>query len=221
VDVATGGTHVVIADDEVLFREGVASLLDRAGFVIVGQCGDPSELLTLVRDHRPELAIIDIRMPPSNTDEGLQAARTIREDMPDTAIVLLSAHVLVAEATDLLASGTRSGYLLKRRVTDVDQFVETLEWVVRGGSAIDPVLVHALMTGRRADDPLNVLTPRELEVLSLMAEGRSNAGIGHLLFLSVATVEKHVRSILIKLDLPGREDDHRRVLAVVTYLENR
>ena len=212
---------MVLADDEVLFREGLASLLERSGFEIVGQCGEPSELLALVHEHHPELAIIDIRMPPSHTTEGLDAARSIRAEVPETAILVLSAHVQVEQATDLLASGRGSGYLLKSRVTDVDEFVETLERIVKGGSVVDPVLVQELVAARRVDDPLDVLTPREREVLSLMAEGRSNAGIGHQIWVSEGTVEKHVSSILMKLDLPATADDHRRVLAVIAFLDAR
>jgi DNA-binding NarL/FixJ family response regulator len=211
----------VLADDEVLFREGLAGLLDRAGFEVVGQSGTPSELVTLVRELRPDLAIIDIRMPPTNTDEGLRAARLIRDEAPDTAVVVLSAHVQVEQATDLLATGQRSGYLLKSRVTDLEDFIDTLDRIVRGGSVIDPVLVNELVTSRRVRDPLDTLTAREREVLSLMAEGRSNAGIARLIFVSEGTVEKHVSSILMKLDLPGTDDDHRRVLAVIAYLDAR
>ena len=214
-------THVVIADDDILLREGLAGLLERSGFEIVGQAGDASALLALVREHRPELAIVDIRMPPSHTTEGLDAARVIREELPETAIVVLSAHVQVEQATDLLASGERSGYLLKSRVTDVDEFIETLERIVKGGSVVDPALVHELVTSRRAEDPLDVLSPREREVLSLMAEGRSNAGIAHQLWITEGTVEKHVHSILMKLRLPATEDDQRRVLAVITFLDAR
>jgi DNA-binding NarL/FixJ family response regulator len=212
---------VVLADDEVLFREGLASLLERSGFEIVGQCGEPSELLALIHEHHPELAIIDIRMPPSHTSEGLDAARSIRAEVPETAILVLSAHVQVEQATDLLASGRGSGYLLKSRVTDVDEFVETLERIVKGGSVVDPLLVQELVAARRVNDPLDVLTPREREVLSLMAEGRSNAGIGHQIWVSEGTVEKHVSSILMKLDLPATADDHRRVLAVIAFLDAR
>ena len=212
---------MVLADDEVLFREGLASLLERSGFEIVGQCGEPSELLALIHEHHPELAIIDIRMPPSHTTEGLDAARSIRAEVPETAILVLSAHVQVEQATDLLASGRGSGYLLKSRVTDVDEFVETLERIVKGGSVVDPVLVQELVAARRVNDPLDVLTPREREVLSLMAEGRSNAGIGHQIWVSEGTVEKHVSSILMKLDLPATADDHRRVLAVIAFLDAR
>ncbi|MCU1428467.1 MAG: LuxR family transcriptional regulator [Actinomycetia bacterium] len=212
---------MVLADDEVLFREALASLLDRSGFEIVGQCGDPSELLTLVREFSPELAIVDIRMPPSHTTEGLDAARTIRKEAPQTAIVVLSAHVQVEPATDLLSSGRGTGYLLKSRVTDVDEFIETLERIVKGGSVVDPALVQELLAARRVDDPLDVLTSREREVLSLMAEGRSNAGIAHQLYVSEGTVEKHVHSIIMKLDLPGTALDHRRVLAVIVFLDAR
>ena len=212
-------TRVVLAEDEVLLREGLAGLLERSGFEVVGQCGDATELLELVREHRPDLAIIDIRMPPTHTSEGLDAARLIRAEFPETAIVVLSAHVEVKSATDLLASGGRSGYLLKSRVVDVDEFVETLGRVVRGGSVVDPVLIQQLVNARRAEDPLDVLSPREREVLSLMAEGRSNTGIAHQLWITEGTVEKHVHRILRKLRLPATEDDQRRVLAVITFLE--
>jgi DNA-binding NarL/FixJ family response regulator len=211
----------VLADDEVLLREGLAGLLERSDFDVVGQCDNASELVALVRAHRPELAIVDIRMPPTYTSEGLDAARVIREEVPQTAIVVLSAHVQVEQATDLLASGDRSGYLLKSRVTDVDEFVDTLERVVRGGSVVDPALVKELVAAARVEDPLDVLSPREREVLSLMAEGRSNAGIARQIWVTEGTVEKHVHSILMKLDLPAREDDQRRVLAVIAYLDAR
>jgi DNA-binding NarL/FixJ family response regulator len=219
--VNTNRTRVVLADDDVLLREGLAGLLERSGFEVVGQCGNASELIELAREHRPELAIIDIRMPPSHTSEGLDAARVIREEVPQTAILVLSAHVEVEQATDLLASGERSGYLLKSRVTDVDEFVETLERIVKGGSVVDPALVQELVAARRVEDPLDVLSPREREVLSLMAEGRSNAGIAHQLWITEGTVEKHVHSILNKLRLPATEDDQRRVLAVITFLDAR
>ncbi|MDX6491800.1 MAG: hypothetical protein QOD43_2045 [Gaiellaceae bacterium] len=210
-----------MADDDVLLREGLASLLERKGFDVVGQCGGPSELIALVREHRPELAIVDIRMPPSHTTEGLDAARVIREEVPETAIVVLSAHVEVEHAMDLLSGGERSGYLLKSRVTDVDDFLETLDRIVKGASVIDPALVQELVNARRVNDPLEDLSPREGEVLGLMAEGRSNAGIGRALFITEGTVEKHVHSILTKLRLPETGDDHRRVLAVVAYLDAR
>jgi DNA-binding NarL/FixJ family response regulator len=219
--VTTSGTRVVLADDDVLLREGLAGLLERSGFEVVGQSGDAAELLELVREHRPELAIIDIRMPPSQTTEGIDAAHVIREELPDTAIVVLSAHVQVERAMDLLADGERSGYLLKSRVTDVDEFLETLERIVKGASVVDPALVQELFAARRAEDPLDVLSPREREVLSLMAEGRSNAGIAHQLWITEGTVERHVHSILTKLRLPASEDDQRRVLAVITFLDAR
>jgi DNA-binding NarL/FixJ family response regulator len=214
-------TRVVLADDDVLLREGLAGLLERSGFEVVGQSGEPADLIALVREHRPDLAIVDIRMPPSYTSEGLDAARLIREELPETAILVLSAHVQVEQAMDLLASGERCGYLLKSRVTDVDEFIETLDRIVRGGSVVDPALVQELVAARRVEDPLDVLSPREREVLSRMAEGRSNAGIAHRLWITEGTVEKHVRSILTKLRLPATEDDQRRVLAVITFLDAR
>ena len=212
--------RVVIADDEVLLREGLASLLERSGFEVVGQAGDARELLELVREHEPDVAVVDIRMPPTQTTEGLDAARTIRTDLPGTAVLVLSAHVDVEHAMDLLASGERSGYLLKSRVTDVDEFLDTLDRVRKGGSAVDPALVQELVAARRVEDPLAELSPREREVLALMAEGRSNAGIARRLWVTEGTVEKHVRSILGKLRLPETQEDHRRVLAVITYLES-
>jgi DNA-binding NarL/FixJ family response regulator len=217
----TSRTRVILADDDVLLREGLASLLEREGFDVVGQCGEPRELIALTREHRPELAIVDIRMPPSHTTEGLDAARVIREEVPETAIVVLSAHVEVEHAMDLLGSGERMGYLLKSRVTDVEGFIETLDRIVKGASVIDPALVQELVAARRVDDPLGHLTAREREVLALMAEGRSNAGIARTLWVTEGTVEKHVHSILMKLRLPETEDDHRRVLAVVAYLDSR
>jgi DNA-binding NarL/FixJ family response regulator len=217
----TSRTRVALADDDVLLREGLASLLERAGFDVVGQCGNAFELIALVREHRPELAIVDIRMPPTHSTEGLEAAQVIREEVPETAILVLSAHVEVEHAMDLLASGERTGYLLKSRVTDVDDFVETLERIVKGASVVDPALVQELVAARRVNDPLEHLSPREREVMALMAEGRSNAGIARQLWVTEGTVEKHVHSILMKLSLPETEDDHRRVLAVVTYLDAR
>jgi DNA-binding NarL/FixJ family response regulator len=215
------GLRVVLAEDDVLLREGLASLLDRAGFQVVGQAGDATQLLTLVGDHSPELVVVDIRMPPSHTTEGLEAAQQIRQQHPQTAILVLSAHVEVDHAMQLLASGQRIGYLLKSRVTDVDEFIDTLHRVAKGGSVVDPALVAELVTARRRNDPLEVLSEREREVLALMAEGRSNAGIARRLWVTEGTVEKHVRSILAKLELPETDDDHRRVLAVVTFLEAR
>jgi DNA-binding NarL/FixJ family response regulator len=211
----------VLADDDVLLREGLASLLDRSGFDVVGQAGNGTELLALVRSVRPELAIIDIRMPPRHATEGLQAARVIREELPETAIIVLSAHVEVEEAMELLAGGERTGYLLKSRVTDVTEFIETVERITAGASVVDPSLVQELVRARRRRDPLDVLSPREREVLALMAEGASNAGIARRIFVTEGTVEKHVRSILTKLDLPESDTEHRRVLAVLRFLEAR
>jgi DNA-binding NarL/FixJ family response regulator len=214
-------TRVAVADDDVLLREGIASLLERSGFEVVGQAGDGSELLELVRAREPELVIVDIRMPPDHETEGLDAARVIRAEMPDTGIVLLSAHVEVDQAMELLAGGERTGYLLKSRVTHVSHFLESLERIVEGGSVVDPGLVRELVSARRRNDPLADLTPREREVLALMAEGRSNAGIARRLWVAPGTVEKHVRSILGKLALPETDEDHRRVLAVIAFLEAR
>ncbi|MDQ1360719.1 MAG: hypothetical protein QOJ44_1096 [Acidimicrobiaceae bacterium] len=214
-------TRVVVADDDVLLREGLASLLERWGFEVVGQAGDGVELLDIVRSTSPEVAIIDIRMPPAHTTEGLEAARVIRQELPDTAIIVLSAHVEVDEAMELLAGGERLGYLLKSRVTDVAQFIETIKSIAAGASVVDPSLVQELVRAKRRRDPLDALSPRESEVLALMAEGGSNAGIATRIFVSEGTVEKHVRSILMKLDLPESESDHRRVLAVLRFLESR
>jgi DNA-binding NarL/FixJ family response regulator len=213
--------QVVVADDDVLLREGLASLLERSGFEVVGQAADATELLALVRDRKPQLVVVDIRMPPTHTTEGLDAARVIRAELPDTGILVLSAHVEVEHATELLASGHGIGYLLKTRVTDVADFVDTLERISKGASVVDPALVQELVSARRRDDPLAVLSTREQEVLMQMAEGRSNAGIARRLWVTEGTVEKHVRSILTKLNLPETGDDHRRVRAVITYLEAR
>jgi DNA-binding NarL/FixJ family response regulator len=218
---ASGAPRVVLADDDVLLREGVASLLERSGYEVVDQAGNAAALLALVRTHRPDLVIVDIRMPPSHTTEGLDAARTIREELPDTAIVVLSAHAEVEQATDLLASGERSGYLLKSRVTDVDEFIDTLGRILKGAAVVDPALVQELIAARHVQDPLEDLSPREREVLALMAEGRSNAGIARRLWVTEGTVEKHVRSILMKLQIPEAGDDHRRVLAVMRFLDAR
>ena len=209
--------RIALADDDVLLREGLARLLEGAGFEIVGQAGDAPELLELVRARAPDVVIVDIRMPPDHQTEGLEAAAVIRDERPDTGILLLSAHVEVEEAMGLLAGG-RIGYLLKSRVTDVGDFVETIERVAGGGSVVDPGLVEELVAARRRDDPLAELTPREREVLGLMAEGRSNAGIARRLFVTEGTVEKHVHSILGKLRLSETDDDHRRVLAVIAFL---
>src|ERR1700728_1425353 len=213
--------RVVLADDDVLLREGLSSLLERSGFEVVGQAGNSPELLALTRSAQPELAIIDIRMPPGHATEGLQAARVIRAELPATAIIVLSAHVEVDEAMDLLAGGDRTGYLLKSRITDVAAFIDTIGRITAGASVVDPSLVQELVQARRRRDPLDVLSPREREVLALMAEGASNAGIGRRIFVTEGTVEKHVRSILTKLDLPESETEHRRVTAVLRFLETR
>lgn len=213
--------RAVVAEDEILMREGLASLLDRSGFAVVGQVGNAVELLALVRQTNPDVVVVDIRMPPTHTTEGLEAARVIRQELPDTGILVLSAHVDVEHAMELLASGRGIGYLLKSRVTDVADFVETLRRIAKGASVVDPAVVQELVSGRRRNDPLEVLSPRELEVLGLMAEGRSNAGIARRLWVTEGTVEKHVRSILTKLGLPETDDDHRRVRAVITFLDSR
>jgi DNA-binding NarL/FixJ family response regulator len=214
-------TRMVIADDDVLLREGLASLLERSEFEVLGQAGNAPELLALVRRHRPELVVVDIRMPPTYSTEGLDAAQVIRQERPETAVLVLSAHVDVEQAMQLLASESRIGYLLKSRVTDLDDFTETLVRIAGGGSVVDPELVQELMAARRVNDPLAELTPREHEVLERMAEGRSNAGIARALWVTEGTVEKHVRSILAKLGLSEAEEDHRRVLAVIAFLDAR
>jgi DNA-binding NarL/FixJ family response regulator len=185
----------------------------------VGQAGDGAQLLSLVREQRPDLVIVDIRMPPTHSTEGLDAAKVIREELPDTGILVLSAHVDVEHAMELLATGHGIGYLLKSRVTDVADFLDTLERIANGASVVDPALVAELVSAQRRDDPLAVLSAREQEVLGLMAEGRSNAGISRRLWVTEGTVEKHVRSILTKLNLPETGDDHRRVRAVITFLD--
>jgi serine/threonine-protein kinase PknK len=215
------GLRVVLAEDDVLLREGMASLLERSGFAVLGQAGDGAQLLPLVRDKTPDLVVVDIRMPPTHTTEGLDVARQIRHELPGVGIMVLSAHADIEHAMELLASGGGIGYLLKSRVTKVAEFIDALERIANGGSVLDPALVQELVTARRRDDPLAVLSAREHEVLSLMAEGRSNAGIARRLWVTEGTVEKHVRSILAKLSLPETDDNHRRVLAVVTFLEAR
>jgi DNA-binding NarL/FixJ family response regulator len=211
--------RVLLAEDDVLLREGLASLLTRSGFEVVGQTGDSGWILPLVRELKPDLVVADIRMPPTNTTEGLDAAREIRREFPAIGLLVLSAHAEVEHAMELLATGQRIGYLLKSRVMDVDDFIETLERIVKGGSVMDPALVQELVSARRRNDPLSALSRREHDVLALMAEGRSNAGIGRRLWVTEGTVEKHVRHILAKLCLPETSDDHRRVLAVVAFLE--
>lgn len=216
-----GGRTVVVADDDLLLREGLASLLGTAGYRVVGQAADAQHLLDLVRRQRPELAVIDIRMPPGHSTEGLQAAQAIREEFPETAILVLSAYVEVKHATTLLASGGRTGYLLKSRVANIDEFLESIDRLCRGGSVVDPSLVVELLASHSVVEPLGSLTAREREVLALMAEGRTNSGIARRLWVTEGTVEKHVHSIFVKLRLPETDDDHRRVLAVVTFLDAR
>jgi DNA-binding NarL/FixJ family response regulator len=210
-----------VADDDVLLREGVAGLLERAGFEIAGQAGDADELLRVVRDQQPDLVIVDIRMPPKHETEGLDAALVIRRELPDVGILVLSAHAEAAEAMELLATGRGIGYVLKTRVTKVDDFIETVRRVIEGGAVVDPAIVQELVNVRHREDRLERLTPREREVLELVAEGASNAGIAKRLWVTEGTVEKHVRSILMKLQVPESDDDHRRVRAVITFLEAR
>lgn len=216
-----GALRVVVADDDVLLREGLASLLQRSGFEVVGQAGDGAALLDLARSEQPDLVLTDIRMPPTHSTEGLDAAQLIRRESPQIAIMVLSAHVDVDHAMELLAGGHGIGYLLKTRVTDVADFVDTVARVANGASVVDPALVAELVGARRRDDPLAALSAREREVLTLMAEGLSNGGIGRRLWVTEGTVEKHVRSILTKLNLPETGDDHRRVRAVIMFLEGR
>jgi serine/threonine-protein kinase PknK len=216
-----GVRRVVMAEDDVLLREALATLLENSGFDVVGRAGDAPQLLDLVREHEPDLVLVDIRMPPTHSNEGLQAARDIRSEFPEMGILVLSAHVEVDHAMDLLASGRGTGYLLKGRVTDVGEFLETLERIAKGGSVIDPALVQELFVARHRADPLAELSDREREVLALMAEGRSNAGIARRLWVTQGTVEKHVRSILFKLPISATDDDHRRVQAVIAFLESR
>jgi len=210
----------VVADDYVLLREGLAGLLERNGFEIVGQAGDAAELLAQVRALRPDLVLVDIRMPPGNTTDGLDAALAIRVEFPATGIVVLSAFAEAEHAVELLSSGQRIGYLLKDRIANVPEFIGSLRRVIAGGMVIDPGLVQDLVRVRQGsnNDPLGALSSREREVLALMAEGRSNAGIARQIWIAEGTVEKHVRSILTKLHLPDSSDDHRRVLAVLAYL---
>jgi serine/threonine-protein kinase PknK len=218
---AAGSRRVVVADDDVLVREGIASVLTRAGYDVVGQVGDGATLIEVIRSSAPDLAIVDIRMPPSQMWEGIDVARAIRRDYPLIGILLLSAYVELETAIDLLEDGERIGYLLKARVMHGTDVVDALSRIAEGGCVIDPALVHELVSKHRRTDPLAALTPREREVLALVAEGRSNSAIGHQLWISEGAVEKHVRSILGKLDLPATTDNHRRVLAVLTYLDAR
>ena len=211
--------RVVVADDSVLLREGLVRLLEESGFDVVGQAGDAEDLMRKVGAHKPDVAVVDVRMPPTHTDEGLRAAHRIRSEQPGTAVLVLSQYVEEAYALDLLSESTeRTGYLLKDRVSDVDTFTDAVRRVANGGSALDPEVVALLLGRRRREDPLESLTAREREVLGLMAEGRSNAAIAEALVVTERAVEKHVTSIFSKLDLPPTVEDHRRVLAVLAYL---
>jgi len=218
---ASAPYRVVVADDDVLLREGIARLLGDAGYTVVGQASDAPTLLATVRSAQPDLVIADIRMPPTQTAEGIEVAQVIRGEFPAIGILLLSAHVELETTIELLNSGDRIGYLLKTRILKVADLTEALDRIAAGGSVIDPVLVKALFARQRRTDPLTVLTGREREVLALVAEGRSNSGIAHRLWIREGAVEKHVRSILSKLQLPATDEDHRRVLAVLTFLDAR
>jgi DNA-binding NarL/FixJ family response regulator len=210
--------RVVIAEDSVLLREGIARLLTDAGVEVVGQAGDADDLMRKVRAHRPDVAIVDIKMPPNHEDEGLRAAREIREELPETGVLVLSQYVDEHYAVQLLSDGAEGvGYLLKDRVEDVDRFVDAVQRVASGGSALDPEVV-ARMVGRKRDDPLESLTPREREVIELMAQGFSNKGIREELVLSERAVERHITGVLAKLEIPTTGQEHRRVLAVLAYL---
>jgi DNA-binding NarL/FixJ family response regulator len=212
---------VVVAEDSVLLREGLVRLLEDSGFEVAGQAGDAEDLLRKVGAHKPDVAVIDVRMPPSHTDEGLRAARKIRAEYPGTGVLVLSQYVEEAYALDLLSESTEStGYLLKDRVADVDTFTDAVRRVAGGGSALDPEVVALLLGRRRREDPLEGLTAREREVLGLMAEGRSNAAIAEALVVTERAVEKHVTSIFSKLDLAPTVVDHRRVLAVLAYMRS-
>jgi DNA-binding NarL/FixJ family response regulator len=212
--------RAVIAEDSVLLREGIARLLTDGGIEVVGQSGDGEDLLRKVRAHKPDIAIVDIRMPPTNTDEGLVAAKTIRAEQPEVSVLVLSQYIEESYALDLLADNAEGvGYLLKDRVSDLDNFLDAVRRVAGGGSALDPEVVSHMLGRRRNDDPLDALTERERSVLALMAEGRSNKAIAEELFVTGSTVEKHVTNIFEKLDLDATPVDHRRVLAVLKYLE--
>jgi len=210
--------RIVIAEDTVLLREGLAGLLEDAGHQVVGKAGDASVLLALVAEHEPELAIVDVRMPPGYDDEGTRAAAQIRGSHPGTAVLVLSQHIETRHIVELVTAGGGFGYLLKDRVLDVDDFLDAVRRVADGGSALDPQVVATLIGAPRQVSALDELTPREQEVLGLMAEGRTNGGIAKRLWLTEKTVEAHVRSILMKLGLPVNDDNHRRVLAVLAYL---
>ena len=216
---ARDGIRVVIADDSVLFREGVAKLLQHAGFEIAGQSGTAEDLMLKVRSYEPDVAIVDIRMPPTHTDEGMRAARQIRERHREVGVLVLSQYVEAPYMMELLQGDIEGvGYLLKDRIRDVGEFADAVRRVANGGSAFDPSVVSRLVGRRQGEDPLDSLTPREREVLELMAQGRSNQAIAEKLVVTPGAVEKHVRSIFGKLGLPVSAEDHRRVLAVITYL---
>jgi len=211
---------VIVADDSVLLREGVVRVLREAGMEVVGQAGDAQELLSKTRMHRPDVAVIDIRMPPTYNEEGLHAALTIRAELPGTGVLLLSQYVEEQYALELLGDDAAGvGYLLKDRVSDLERFTDAVRRVAEGGSSLDPEVVSTMLGRRRMDDPLSALTPREREVLALMAEGRSNQAVADTLVLSERAVEKHVTSIFTKLDLTPTAEDHRRVLAVLAFLK--
>ena len=211
--------RVVIADDSALIRAGVGGVLAGAGFEVVAEVDNAVDLMFAVSTHKPAVAIVDIRMPPTHTDEGQRAARRIREAHPGVAVVVLSQHAEPEYAMELLSEGTDSiGYLLKDRIADIDEFVQAIRRVAGGGSALDPAIVGLLVARKRRADPLQVLSPREREVLSLMAEGRSNHAIADQLVVTPRAIEKHITNIFEKLGLPGAVDDHRRVLAVLTFL---
>jgi DNA-binding NarL/FixJ family response regulator len=213
--------RVVVAEDSVLLREGIVRLLTEHGFEVVAQAGDAEDLMRKVGAHKPDVAVVDIRMPPTNTDDGLRAALEIRADHPQTNVLVLSAYVEEAYAFELVSEPAGGlGYLLKDRVADVDAFIDAVRRVAGGGSALDPEVVSRLLGRSRRDDPLAEITQREREVLELMAEGRSNAAIAERLVVTERAVEKHVTSIFSKLDLPPTVEDHRRVLAVLTFLRS-
>jgi len=215
------GERVVIAEDDALLREGIASLLTEGGYVVAGQVGDAQTLLEVVRNAHPDLVVLDIRMPPSQTWEGLDAARAIRSEFPSVGILLLSAHVEIDIALDLLESSERIGYLLKNRIARAADLFDALDRIAAGGSVVDPGLIRQLLNARQRSDRLADLTTRERQVLTLMAEGRSNSGIAEAMYVTEGAVEKHVRHILAKLDLPAQSSDHRRVLAVLAFLDGR
>jgi DNA-binding NarL/FixJ family response regulator len=220
VSESDGTTRLVVADDSLLFRRGLCLLLEEAGFKIVGEASDPDQLLARVEGESPDVAIVDIKMPPTFTDEGLRAANELRRRHPDLGVLLLSQYLEVHYAMKLIENEIRGvGYLLKDRVTAVDEFTDAIRRVGRGGSVVDTGVVAELLSRRRTNNPLDGLTDREREVLSLMAEGRSNYAIQERLYISARTVETHVRNILMKLGLEDTPDDHRRVLAVLTYLK--